>query len=220
MMDSSSFRTVIIDDMPIDSLGTQAFLENTEFQFEACFRSISQAVAYFESNHVDLVISEISLPDALQLPSRIEASAANCLLVFFSGNQNPVLLNEARKANCGGVIDKAASREEFLGSLRSVIRDGDCWTRSTSRRIVGALSAQRVDFGNETALTKREFRILELISQGFTNQKIAEEIGVSFETVKEHVQNILRKLHVTDRTQAAVWMIRESTIDKVDSVES
>jgi len=58
-------------------------------------------------------------------------------------------------------------------------------------------------------LTPRETQVLRLISVGLSNQEIADSLTISVETVKEHVQNMLRKLQVNDRTQAAVWAVRQ-----------
>jgi DNA-binding NarL/FixJ family response regulator len=59
------------------------------------------------------------------------------------------------------------------------------------------------------SLTLRESEVLRRLSLGTTNRKIADELGISYETVKEHVQHILRKIGVNDRTQAAVWAVRK-----------
>ncbi|MFT7643628.1 MAG: DNA-binding NarL/FixJ family response regulator, partial [Pirellulaceae bacterium] len=61
---------------------------------------------------------------------------------------------------------------------------------------------------NDTSLTNREYQVLRHISYGLSNREIGLSLGISIETVKEHVQNILRKVDVSDRTQAAVWAVR------------
>jgi DNA-binding NarL/FixJ family response regulator len=62
------------------------------------------------------------------------------------------------------------------------------------------------------ALTKREGEVLKQLALGLTNKEIAQSLGISYETVKEHVQHILQKLSVTDRTQAAVWAVRKNLV--------
>ena len=61
-------------------------------------------------------------------------------------------------------------------------------------------------------LTHREYQVLRHIALGLSNKEIAESLGISVETVKEHVQNILRKINATDRTQAAVWAVKEGVV--------
>ena len=64
----------------------------------------------------------------------------------------------------------------------------------------------------DAPLTPRERDVLVLVAQGLTNRKIAGTLGISFETVKEHVQHVIRKIGVTDRTQAALWAVRKGLV--------
>ncbi len=75
--------------------------------------------------------------------------------------------------------------------------------------MAGGLATPRMALDVEVALTKREGEVLRQIADGRTNKQIAESLGISAETVKEHVQNILGKIGVSDRTQAAVWAVRK-----------
>ena len=72
-----------------------------------------------------------------------------------------------------------------------------------------ALGTPRLAADVEVPLTKREGEVLRQLASGMTNKQIAESLHISYETVKEHVQHILRKIGVTDRTQAAVWAVRK-----------
>ena len=65
---------------------------------------------------------------------------------------------------------------------------------------------------NESPLTNRETQVLRHVSMGLSNREVGKSLGISVETVKEHVQNILRKLDVNDRTQAAVWAVKKALI--------
>ena len=64
----------------------------------------------------------------------------------------------------------------------------------------------------DVPLTKRESEVLKQLAFGLTNKEIAQSLGISYETVKEHVQHILRKIGVSDRTQAAVWAVRKNLV--------
>jgi DNA-binding NarL/FixJ family response regulator len=79
------------------------------------------------------------------------------------------------------------------------------------RKIAGGLSGlQKSDI--EIPLTARENEVLQQLSNGLTNKEIAMALGISYETVKEHVQHLLRKIGVSDRTQAAVWAVRRNLV--------
>jgi DNA-binding NarL/FixJ family response regulator len=85
------------------------------------------------------------------------------------------------------------------------------WTKEEMRRISGGLSGlQKSDI--EIPLTIRENEVLQQLSNGLTNKEIALVLGISYETVKEHVQHLLRKIGVSDRTQAAVWAVRRNLV--------
>ncbi len=64
----------------------------------------------------------------------------------------------------------------------------------------------------EVPLTQREHEVMRQLAAGATNKEIAQALAISYETVKEHVQHILRKIGVTDRTQAAVWAVRKGVV--------
>jgi DNA-binding NarL/FixJ family response regulator len=74
--------------------------------------------------------------------------------------------------------------------------------------MAGAMSNRDVSADASVALTPRESQVLRLVAMGLSNQEIADSLEISVETVKEHVQNMLRKTSLSDRTQAAVWAIR------------
>ena len=78
--------------------------------------------------------------------------------------------------------------------------------------MTGALAVPSVVSDNDVKLTKREGEVLKQLALGLTNKEIAQSLGISYETVKEHVQHILQKLAVTDRTQAAVWAVRRNLL--------
>jgi DNA-binding NarL/FixJ family response regulator len=78
--------------------------------------------------------------------------------------------------------------------------------------VTGALTAPRSVVESDVPLTKRESEVLKQLAFGLTNKEIAQTLGISYETVKEHVQHILRKIGVSDRTQAAVWAVRKDLV--------
>jgi DNA-binding NarL/FixJ family response regulator len=104
-------------------------------------------------------------------------------------------------------LSKSVTNKEFVAAVKSVAAGDDVWTRDELRRVSGALAGT----GGQQ-LTKREGEVLKQLAFGLTNKEIAQALGISYETVKEHVQHILRKLGVTDRTQAAVWAVRNELV--------
>ena len=89
---------------------------------------------------------------------------------------------------------------------------GNAWTREELRRVTGALATPRLQNDVEVPLTQRESEVLRQLALGLTNKEIAQALHIRYETVKEHVQHILRKVGVSDRTQAAVWAVRKGLV--------
>jgi len=85
-------------------------------------------------------------------------------------------------------------------------------SREELRRVTGALATPRLTADVEVPLTQRESEVLRQLAYGLTNKEIAIALHISYETVKEHVQHILRKIGVSDRTQAAVWAVRKELV--------
>ena len=102
--------------------------------------------------------------------------------------------------------------EEMIEAIRNVAAGETAWTREVLRRMTGALATPRVNADVEVPLTQRENDVIQQMALGLTNKEIAQVLGISYETVKEHVQHVLRKVGVADRTQAAVWAVRNGLV--------
>ena len=111
-----------------------------------------------------------------------------------------------------GYILKGVSKESLIDSITRVAEGETVWTRDELRRVSGALATPRLNSDIEVPLTQRESEILKQLTFGQTNKEIASTLEISYETVKEHVQHILRKVGVSDRTQAAVWAVRKGIV--------
>jgi DNA-binding NarL/FixJ family response regulator len=100
----------------------------------------------------------------------------------------------------------------LLQIIRTAAAGESTWTRNELRR-VGAAMATPVASGDlDVSLTRREMEVLRQMVSGETNRDIAKTLSISYETVKEHVQHVLQKIGVTDRTQAAVWAVRRKLV--------
>ena len=155
----------------------------------------------------DFEMQDGSSMDLQEVANRCEAS-----LVLYSGWKNPVYIGRMVNAGTKGLVMKDASHEELLSSLRKVLSGKRALKRVDSRRVTGALATPRLESHIDFPLTQREFAVLKELASGQTNKMVAEKLGVSYETVKEHVQHILSKLGVGDRTQAAVLAVRKGLL--------
>ena len=106
-----------------------------------------------------------------------------------------------------GYLCKGKAREHLLEAIRKAATGQDVWTRDELRRVTGALATPRLNADVEVPLTQRESEVLRQLALGLTNKEIAQALSISYETVKEHVQHMLRKVGVSERTQVAVWAV-------------
>ena len=99
-----------------------------------------------------------------------------------------------------------------MSAIRTAAHGENVWSREKLRSVSGALRTPRLANNLEVSLSEREGEVLRQMTRGLTNKQIAQTMNISYETVKEHVQHVLRKIGLTDRTQAAVWAVRNELV--------
>jgi DNA-binding NarL/FixJ family response regulator len=162
----------------------------------------------------DLVLLDIRMPDGdgLNTLGRIKLDRPNMPILIFSTYDNPTYIARAVALGASGYVLKGAPKEKLIEAIRQSANGQSVWTREELRRVTGALATPRLAADVEVPLTQRESEVLRQLAFGLTNKEIALALHISYETVKEHVQHILRKLGVSDRTQAAVWAVRKGLV--------
>ncbi len=206
-----SIRVIVADDHRVVRGGLKSIFEGTEITVVAEANTGEEVVALVNSQAADLVILDVRMDghDGISALSRIKMEAPDIPVLVFSAFENPVYLGRAVALGAAGYLLKTSDRNRILSAVRSVAGGETLWSPLESRRLNGsAASGPEID-NLEFSLTHREFDVLREMTLGKTNKQIAGSIGIGYETVKEHVQNILRKLGVADRTQAAVLAVRK-----------
>jgi two-component system, NarL family, response regulator LiaR len=169
----------------------------------------------------DLVLMDVRMPrvDGLEATRRIKEQMPTVIVVILTMNENPDYLMEAIRAGAAGYILKDASGERLVGAVRRTLAGGEPLDEQLAMRLLRGLSSKETPSPQpfaepekrpgrrEESLTDRELEVLRLLAQGMTNPQIAKTLLYSTSTVKAHVQNIIVKLGVSDRTQAAVHAI-------------
>ena len=205
---SSPVRVLIVDDHELARAGIAAVLMR-EPGIEVVGEAGDGAAALdFVSRHpVDLVMMDLQMPgmDGIEATRRIKALCPAIRVIIVTVQAKPDALMDALRAGVAGYLLKDASRREIIGAVRQVLR-GDAFLNpdlvmQTLRRLA---SATPDDEPPVEPLTAREQQVLRLLMQGKTNREIARELIISPGTVKVHVEHIIAKLGVSDRTQAAV----------------
>ncbi|MFB7308953.1 MULTISPECIES: response regulator transcription factor [unclassified Streptomyces] len=203
-------RVLLVDDHQVVRRGLRTFLEiqdDIEVVGEAA--DGAEGVARSEELHPDVVLMDIKMPgtdgiEALRKLRQLENPAKVLIVTSFTEQRTVV---PALRAGASGYVYKDVDPDALAGAIRSVYA-GHVLLQP---EVAGALLAQE-DAGGGTGrgstLTEREQEVLGLIADGRSNREIARALVLSEKTVKTHVSNILMKLDLSDRTQAALWAVR------------
>lgn len=210
----SKIRMLVADDHEVVRCGLQTLLADTEVEIVAEVGTGEAAVEYAVKNDVDVVLMDIRMPqgDGLNALGRIKLDKPDMPVLMLSTFDNPTYIARAVALGASGYLLKGCTREKLLSSIRTAASGESAWTRDELRRVTGALATPRLAADVEVPLTQRESEVLRQLAYGLTNKEIAQALHISYETVKEHVQHILRKIGVSDRTQAAVWAVRKQLV--------
>jgi DNA-binding NarL/FixJ family response regulator len=204
-----TIRVLLVDDHQVVRRGLRTFLEvqgDIEVVGEAA--DGAEGVTRAEELRPDVVLMDIKMPgtDGIEALRKLRelANPAKVLIVTSFTEQRTVV--PALRAGAAGYVYKDVDPEALAGAIRSV-HAGHVLLQP---EVANALLAQEAPNGQgrNTSLTEREREVLSLIADGRSNREIARALVLSEKTVKTHVSNILMKLDLADRTQAALWAVR------------
>ena len=209
-----TIKILIADEHEVVRAGLKSLLAGSEIKIVAEATGGDAAVRLAMKHRPDVVLMDIRMPDGdgLAALSRIKLERPEMAVLMFSAFDNPTYVARAVALGANGYVLKGASKEKLIEAVRKAAKGENVWTRDELRRVTGALATPRATSDIEVPLTQRESEVLRQLALGLTNKEIAQALKISYETVKEHVQHILRKIGVTDRTQAAVWAVRRGVV--------
>jgi two-component system NarL family response regulator len=206
--ESDSIRLLIVDDHPVVRDGLVAILHQGEPDLEVVGEAGDgrEAVARWRELRPTITIMDLQLPgqtgvEAITAIRREDPEARVLVLTTFDGDAD---IQRALEAGARGYLLKNVRRATLIEAVRAVAAGQRYLPPSTAARLVEAMESER--------LTARELDVLELLAKGMRNREIAEELRLAEPTIKIHVNNLLRKLQVKDRTEAAVVALRRGLI--------
>lgn len=210
-----AIRLIVADDREVIRLGIKRLFRESPIQVIGESSNLSGLVWQTEKLRPDVVLMDVSLggDDSLGSIATILGKDANSRVIVFSKFDNPTYVARSYAWGASDYLLKQFSCPELITAITQVAQ-GDAPTQlGLMRTIVRSLREKSVNGKqSELLLTARESQVLRHLSYGLSNREIGLSLEVSVETVKEHVQNTLRKLGLTDRTQAAVWAVRHEFV--------
>ena len=216
MSDKKIIRVLIVDDHPVVRRGLRTLL-GSEPGFEPIGEAIdgAEAVNLARSLQPDVILLDMVMPRKNGLEAIIEIKRENPearILVLTSFAEDEKVF-PAIKAGALGYLLKDSSPEELLEAIRNVYQGQSSLHPTIARKLINELKRPSELTPAQTILTDREVEVLKLVAQGFTNQEIADRLTLSEWTVRTHMRNILDKLHLANRTQAALYALKEGLAD-------
>jgi DNA-binding NarL/FixJ family response regulator len=148
--------------------------------------------------------------DGLDALEKIRKERPDQRVVMLSTYDNPTYVARSVALGASDYVHKGSSKNELVAAINAAAHGQPATKAGELRRVHQAMNIREPS--DDVPLTQRELQVLRHIALGLSNKEIGRSLGISVETVKEHVQNILRKIAVSDRTQAAVWAVRKGLV--------
>ncbi len=223
-------RILVVDDHPLFRDGLRmALLSDSHLKLIGAVGTAEEALTFIERSVPDIVMCDINMPgmDGLELARHLHRLYPQIRVIMVTLHMDEGRILDAVRAGATAFLTKDGSPIELLTTIRRVAR-GEYPINDRvldSPQVAGRLLDQFRNLAPGTVaeifspLTPRELEILETVARGQSNKEIARTLGISDQTVKNHVTAILRKLAVNDRTQAVIQAIRHGWV-KLDEVRN
>ena len=210
-----SIRVLVADDHEVVRTGLARLLEGSDITIVGEAENGEQAVEQTLQHNPDVVLMDIRMPegDGLAALEKIRKANPDVRIVMLSTYDNPTYVARSVALGAADYVLKDSGRDELIEAITRAAAGESPSEDSILHRIKDTMNRRRERLDrNEIPLTNRELQVLRHVALGLSNREIGRSLGISIETVKEHVQNILRKIDASDRTQAAVWAIKKGLV--------
>ena len=218
-MNDMKNNILIIEDHELTRFGLKTAFESCDFIeniYEA--ESAEKGLELLSNNNIQLVIMDLGLPgmNGIEATKRAKLSNRDLKIVILTSHNDSQEVLNSLKAGANAYCSKEINPKRLTQVVSSVL-DGASWFDPSISHIVleAATKSQELDErtpDKDYGLTSRETQILKLITEGYSNNEIANKLFVSINTTKAHVASILQKLEVDDRLQAALKALKERLV--------
>ena len=209
----SLVRVLVVDDhvMFATSLG-MALSQEFDLAVVGTAGSLAEARRWVATDAPDVLVIDHRLPDGFGVEAipELKRLAPHMRIVLMSAAVDDAALVSAVENGASGFLSKSASLDELVQAVRAAAAGEVLVSPALLARLLPRLSRERHGIGSE--LTPREVEALELLAEGLTNSAIAERLGISVNTVRNHIQNVLAKLGVHSKLEALSVAVREGII--------
>jgi DNA-binding NarL/FixJ family response regulator len=209
-----TIKLLIADDHELIRTGLASLLAGSNIEIVAQAANGKETLKLAEQHKPEVILLDIRMSDGdgLGTLEKLRAKVPDSKVVMLSTYDNPTYIARAVALGACDYVLKGSKREDLITTIEAAAAGESPSKVGELRRVASAMKIRQVIDDDEVPLTQRETQVLRHVALGLSNKEIGRSLEISVETVKEHVQNILRKIAVSDRTQAAVWAVRKGLV--------
>jgi len=209
-----SIKVLICDDHQVIRTGLASLFAGSELEIVGEADSGKESLKQALKLKPDVILLDIRMPDGdgLATLEKLHAKVPESKVVMLSTYDNPTYVARAVALGASDYVLKGSSRDDIIATIVAAFKGESPSRTGELKKISAMMKVRQVVDDDDVPLTQRETQVLRHVALGLSNREIGHSLEISVETVKEHVQNILRKITVTDRTQAAVWAVRKGLV--------
>jgi len=205
---------LIVDDHELIHSGINSMLSETDTQIVGNAFDGQSAIRMVAELQPMVILLDILIPDmpGIEILEKVKDLSPETNVIILSTYENPTYVARSIIRGASDYLVKSTPRGELLSAISRAAQGIEPPEASVFSRIKQLMSRRKDKHLTSYKLTNREVQVLRHLGLGLSNAEIATSLKISIETIKEHVQNILRKTNASDRTQVAVWAVREQLI--------
>jgi DNA-binding NarL/FixJ family response regulator len=209
-----SIKILVCDDHQVIRTGLASLFAGTEIEIVGEADNAKESLKQAQKLKPDVVLLDIRMPDGdgLATLEKLRAKVPESKVVMLSTYDNPTYIARAVALGASDYVLKGSSRDDIIATIVATAHGESPSRTGELKKIAATMKVRQVVDDDDVPLTQRETQVLRHVALGLSNREIGQSLEISVETVKEHVQNILRKIAVSDRTQAAVWAVRKGLV--------
>ncbi|EEL50822.1 MULTISPECIES: response regulator [Bacillus cereus group] len=208
-------KLLLVEDHHIVRRGLVFFLKTKEeFEIIGEAENGEEALAFVQKERPDVVLMDVSMPkmDGIEATKRLKQQDATIKILMLSSFSEQDYVLPALEAGADGYQLKEVQPDQLVASIIAVYQGNANFHPKVTPALLGILSVKEEKQDSFSMLTKREKEVLREITKGRSNKEIAAELHITEQTVKTHVSNVLAKLEVDDRTQAALYAVKNGVV--------
>ena len=209
-----AIKLIIADDQVVIRKGLAKLLAGQGIDIVAEAKTGTEAISKTKKLKPDVLIMDVQMPDidGLDALEKIRQVVPQVKVIMMSAHDNPTYTARAMASGAATFLVKDLPAKEFVAIIKRVAKGQTLAEDTRAGKMKAFLDTRPDPTADDVPLTKREYQVVRNLAHGLSNREIAKCLDISIETVKEHVQNVLRKLDCQGRTAVAVWAVKKGLV--------